>query len=466
MVNYLQALLSGILLFLGFAPFEYWIAPFLGIALLFRVLSEKDFGLRFSLALISGLGFFLPLLHWSSTYVGSIPWLVLATGQSLIFAAIALPRWRLTIVSAIGFAAIFNLVEILRMKAPFGGFGWGRVGFTQLSSLGMVYPLVGVTGVSLIVALASVASLSKLRIVISLLLITASALMGQLISQEDNDKDTLQITAIQGGVDRLGFEFNDRALRVLERHIAATKTVSNTRLYIWPENASDVDPFKNQEANSLIGDLVMTLNAPLLIGAVEQSPQGPQNSSLLIDTSVRLVSRYIKQDLAPFGEYMPVRKLSESVSSYAKQVTDFVSGERWIRHSIDGKTFQSLICFEILDDDHAKAGLKGVAFAVAQTNNATFGRSTEAAQQLQITRSRAAESGRDFAVVSTTGYTAHIDSTGKTLATAPQFAQTELTMQVALAHEDKETPAQKLNSGIWVVALLGLYLFSRMGLSR
>ncbi|NCZ58105.1 MAG: apolipoprotein N-acyltransferase, partial [Actinobacteria bacterium] len=101
-----------------------------------------------------------------------------------------------------------------------------------------------------------------------------------------------------------------------------------------------------------------------------------------------------------------------------------------------------------------------------QTNNATFGRSNEAAQQLQITRSRAAESGRDYVVVSTTGFTAHVDSRGKVVARAPQFAADSLTMKVRLQEPSKETPAQKLNSWFWVVSLGLAMAFSRWRLSR
>ena len=40
--------------------------------------------------------------------------------------------------------------------------------------------------------------------------------------------------------------------------------------------------------------------------------------------------------------------------------------------SLKGKTFQSFICFEVLDDDHVRAGAKDMDFLIAQTNNATF----------------------------------------------------------------------------------------------
>lgn len=466
MVNVLPAILSGILLFSGFAPLELWPGPFLGIALLFSLLNAKSFRQRISLSFIAGMSFFLPLLHWSSVYVGSIPWLVLATGESAIFALIGLLRWHRQWHSALSFAALFTLIELLRMKWPFGGFGWGRMGFTQIDSMTALYPIVGVTGVSLLIACSSFALLAFRRtIFIFGVIFLASTIPHNFLNPEEQDR-VLHVTAVQGGVDKLGFDFNDRALRVLERHVAATPAISKTDLYVWPENASDVDPLKNERANSLITDLIEKIDSPLLVGAVESTSKGPMNSSLLFDSDVEIESRYVKQDLAPFGEYMPVRKMAEAISPYAKSVRDFVPGTRWVKHYVSGIPFQSLICFEVLDDDHAKSGIKGTSFVVTQTNNATFGRSYEAAQQLQITRSRAAESGRNFVVVSTTGFTSHLDSSGHIVAVAKQFSAEALTMKVGLVDPASMSLAQRFNSLIWTLGLLLILGLTRMRINR
>ena len=153
MVNIFLAGLSGVLLWAGFAPIENFVAPFIGIALLFRALINKDLRDRFLITFLAGLSFFLPLLHWSSVYVGSTPWLVLAIGESVLFSLIGLLRLQRRWESALLFAALFTVVEILRMKFPFGGFGWGRLGFTQVDSLAWLYPFIGVTGISLLVSL-------------------------------------------------------------------------------------------------------------------------------------------------------------------------------------------------------------------------------------------------------------------------------------------------------------------------
>jgi len=342
----------------------------------------------------------------------------------------------------------------------------GKSCFTQIDSINFIFPFIGVTGVSLIVALAALICTSARKVGAALLIafLFGNAAINFLV--KDLRETDLQITAIQGGVDNLGLEFNDRAMRVLDRHIQATVRVPETDLYIWPENASDIDPFKNPIANSKVVELINEIDAPLLIGAVEISDLGPKNSSLLLNNRGSLDSRYVKQDLAPFGEYMPMRRLAEAISPYAEQVNDFLPGNKWIKHLVNGAPFQSLICFEILDDDHAKDGAQGSSFLVAQTNNATFGESSEAAQQLQITRARAAESGREFAVVSTTGFTAHIDNRGKVLGSLPQFLPDQLTMKIDLVEPERATLAQRLESWMWALGLMALFGLLRVRLSR
>ena len=448
-----RAIASGLLLFAAFPPFTLWPAALLGAALLFFLLADEKLSRRFLLALLAGGAFFAPLLHWSSIYVGSLPWLILALGECLIFSLIALAPIKRSIYGAIVFASSFTLIELLRMKAPFGGFGWGRIGFTQVDSLQMFYPIIGVVGVSFIAL--SLSALVVVRPKYAFLLIPILALSFFDVNLNTPSGKTLKIVAVQGSVPQLGLEFNQRALAVLNNHIDATPKQSNADLIIWPENASDVDPITNLKARQGIADLIKEIEKPLLIGAVEQRGSGPLNSSLFYGADGELHSRYVKQDLAPFGEYIPLRSISEIISPLARQVRDFIPGDNWVKHKVNNMEFQSLICFEVLDDDHIQSGAVNAEFFVAQTNNATFGDSYQAAQQLQITRARAAELSRQFAVVSTTGYTAHIDQNGKVLTAAEQFKPVALEMEIE-AFKDRATTVR--GSLFWTGILSVLWL--------
>ena len=456
--NLVLSALSGFFLWTAFAPFEFWPGSFLGAATLFITLRDQDFKARLLFALISGFTFFAPLLHWSGVYVGSLPWLALTSLETALFSAIALIRINRDFHSVLRFAALFTLIELFRMKFPFGGFGWGRVGFTQTDSLSHLYPLIGVTGVSFFTILFASALVQRnTRLIVSFLLVLMITTIWQ---PQTTMTKTIQIDAIQGGVDQLGLDFNARALSVLNRHVLVTQSIKKPgNLVIWPENASDLDPIKNEEAARLLKEALSSVNRLILVGAVEQGSRGPANSSLLFSPEGKVLSRYVKQDLAPFGEYIPLRPVSEFFAGQAKTVTNFIPGEKWIPHSVEGMRFTSFICFEVLDDDHVRNGAQGSNFLVAQTNNATFGRSPQSSQQLQITRARSAELIREFAVVSTTGWSAHIDSRGRVDSRLPQFTPGYLSMN--LQGMAGSSPASRLRSWHWAIFLAFALAFTR-----
>ena len=338
------------------------------------------------------------------------------------------------------------------MKYPFGGFGWGRIGHTQVDLLPGIYSIVGIAGISFFIAfVAGAIALLRFRIIaLAPLPILASIFIPNIAST-----DSLKIVAVQGGVDELGLDYNSRALSVLKRHAQTTRLISsNPQLVVWPENASDIDPLNSAEAAKIISETLNEVRAPLLVGAVLQSEAGPKNVSILYESNSEIASMYVKQDLAPFGEYIPIRSIAEFIAPEAKRVRDFQPGKRWIHHEIAGNRFQSIICFEVLDDDFLRTGLKDSQFSVAQTNNATFGKSPQARQQLQIIRARAAEFQRDFAVVSTTGFTAHINGRGEIADSLDQFDSGILEMEVET--RSAETLASGINSWFW----LGIFILA------
>src|SRR4051812_40757818 len=88
------------------------------------------------LGLVYGAGLFGPMLHWTSTYVGSVPWLILVFAETWYTAAMAalLPlvqrlRWR-----ALFTGTLWVVQEAVRDRFPFGGFPWGRWAFSQAES--------------------------------------------------------------------------------------------------------------------------------------------------------------------------------------------------------------------------------------------------------------------------------------------------------------------------------------------
>jgi apolipoprotein N-acyltransferase len=425
------AFLYGVLAQMAFAPVDIWIFFPIAIALIIRRTHNKKFRSRALDGFAFALGFTLPLLHWSSTYVGIWPWLILSIGEALLIAPFTLfanqKGWKLlcTVSSS------WVVLEWIRGNYPFGGFGWGRAGFiavdshfSEILSFGGV-PLASFTVVFIGVLIYLAFIKFNFRYFPILLILFANAFIP---NANSNINSVFKVAAVQGSVPDLGLDFNSQRTAVLNNHLKLTEnwnTQANRPpnfepdLFIWPENASDVDPLTT--ARKQISKLVDFLGKPLIVGGVGNANSRPTNLSILWEPKSDPTDIYSKRHLAPFGEVMPLRSLAEFVSPLAKNVTDFQAGDRSVIFEVGQSKILPVICFEILDDSLLRTGTKNANLIVAQTNNATFGKSAESDQQLQITRSRAIESGRSIVVVSTVGNTALIDQNGKVRSILPKL---------------------------------------------
>ena len=168
---------------------------------------------------------------------------------------------------------------------------------------------------------------------------------------------------------------------------------------------------------SKITQISTDLRTPILIGGVTKSAAGLRNQSILLNPTAQQI--YTKRYLTPFGEYMPLRNIATKFSSYANNVTDFVGGTDDHIFTVNGLTFQTLICYELLNDSFRDQILGD--FLTVQTNNATFGDTAQLEQELNIAKVRAIETGRFIPYVSTTGVTSFIDNNGQVYSELSKF---------------------------------------------
>lgn len=467
MVKILKTLLAGVLLSASFPPINLWFLAPISLAIFYHQLIDSERKIRLQISLIYALCFFAPLLHWSSIFVGALPWLILSIGESLFFLFFAIVKWKKDTLHYARFAALWVLIELIREKFPFGGFGWGRIGFSQIQApLSFYLPIIGVTGLSfltLIFALHLADQKYRRNTFITFVLLVAlgygtEKIFDKRISQ-DAKADSIRVTLIQGGVPQANLNFNSTPMAVFNNHYETTLKYLESRdfattpadLIIWPENASDLDPFRTKTIADKIVNLKKEGGADLLIGAVLDGKTGPENAAIHYRSSGEIV-KYLKRDLAPFGEYIPLRALAEKISPLARNVVDFQPGK--VRQIFRVKTgqFTPLICFELLDDQVFTESANESNFLVSMTNNATFGESSEAAQQFLIARVRAYEMRKVAAVVSTTGFTGFIDSKGGVALQAEQFQSTALSQKVVL--HSYRTPISRYRSAPEIAACL------------
>ena len=396
----------------AFEPIGLWFLAIFGFAIYLRKMQTVRTPILYSFV----FGFLLNaiVLFWSGKYVGLLPWLLLAFLMSLFYLPVG---WMYKKSNSIWLSALTVLImEELRSRFPFGGFGWTRIAFSQVESPAL--PIVAAGGVIALSAFTILASafLTKLNLknLAFLVLIFVSAII---LPNNPEGSGSVKLLAIQGNTPEVGLGFNSRPKAVFDLHIEATQDFAkeNYDAIVWPENAIDIDPNDYPEVAREITSLNRSLKAPLIAGVVTRSGGNPQNASILYSELGVAESIYLKRGLTPFGEYIPFRAIAEFVSPLAKTVTDFIPGNGRVTHKISGFNIGPIICYEIIDDDLVRDMARNSQALIVQNNNATFANTAQSAQQLAITRIRAVEHSRYILSISTIGISAFIDNNGRVL---------------------------------------------------
>ena len=455
------SLVSGLLAYAAFPPIGLWFCAPISLALLIHVLSLGRFRERALAVIVFGIAFFGPLLSWSNSYVGDIPWLILTVLQVAFLLPLALIPMS-SIRNLFMFPFLWVLVEFLRSHFPFNGFGWGRIAFSQADTpYSQIARIGGAPLLSFFVALLAVffALTYQKRIAAAILLVVSliTFTFVATISRPPLPKRDFAFIAVQGGVPSLGLDFNSRATQVFENHLRTTVNymtshATKPNVIIWPENSIDVDPFKNLVVRDQLQSVADEFNIPFIVGAVLQQGSNFHNASILWEPLKGPTTIYLKRHLTPFGEYIPLRAIAEIVSPYAKNVVDFVPGNRIVIHRVAKAKFAPIICFELLDDAALRAMAKQSNAFVVQTNSATFGLSAESDQQLGITRIRSIEHQRYSISISTSGISALVDPRGRLTHRTGQNRAAVIDSEIGLINS--LSPADRYGSHIEALLIL------------
>jgi apolipoprotein N-acyltransferase len=450
LVALLITALSGALLSAAFEPVgKWWVAPIAIAAHMFALsLTKRKVLSTFIFAAVMNL----IVLHWSSTFVGSLPWLILALGLSVLYLPLALvSRWGMP-----AYPLIFVLLEEVRNRFPFGGFGWVRLAYTQADApFSKIAAIGGAAGLSAFTLLCGLILFFLLKRRFSIITLIPFLLV--LIPINLTTTGSTKVLMIQGNVPQMGLDFNSRAKAVFNNHFERTQAEltkdSNVDFVLWPENSVDVDPFTNVDVKQGLD----SIDKPLIIGAIMGKGNKLLNTSILWGGD--LPPTYVKQHLTPFGEYIPLRSLASKISPYTDRVTDFEPGQSQVLFTVKSAVIAPIICFELVDDQILHEGAVSANILAVQTNSATFGMSAESAQQLSITRVRAIEHGRNIVSVSTTGYSAVINSEGKVVQKSSMGTAESIRADVGLL--EGKTPRDAAGDWALVGVLFVLFVVAR-----
>jgi apolipoprotein N-acyltransferase len=471
--RYRQALavLIGAAGVLCFAPFQlFWLAPavWAGLfALLLRAENPRQAALT---GLSFGLGFFLCGVSWVyvslSVFGGMAWWLAgiaafLFCGVMALFpmaAGAAFKRWQPPRFwqQALFFAGLIATVDWIRSWI-FTGFPWLTVGYTQSppSPLAGFAPILGVHGLSLIVALSG-ALLLRWRVgLIFLALSTVAGLALQQIRWTQPSGEPISVALIQGNVPQ-EMKFRPEAFfRTLDLYHELIAQ-NPAQLTLLPETA--IPAFFDQLPPDYVDALKTTAEAhggDLILGTLTGAGNDYWNSALSLGRSP--LQTYSKTHLVPFGEFIPPG-FSWFMNIASIPMSSFSRGtEKQPPLAVAGQQVAINICYEDVFGEEIIRALPAAGILANLSNTAWFGHSLAQPQHLQIARMRAVETGRPMLRATNTGMTAVITAEGALQAVLPAFTQGVLTADVR-AYQGMTPYAQIGNLGFLIIA--GLFLLA------
>lgn len=463
--------LSAFLLILAFPNFNYEPLAWVGLVPLFWALRNASPARAAFLGWLSGFAFFTGVIPWIYNvlfHYGHLPGpvsvfllLVLTAYLALFFSAFAfILSWAKTKVDfpdILLAPALWVSLEYLR-GTLLSGFPWALLGYSQSLTLPLVQvaDITGVYGVSFLIVLVNAALFRLLQafldrnftpalkeILAAGLLLGMTAGYGYLRLNElkpgDRSGTPLRIGLIQGNIPQdVKWEpkFQEETLQTYADLTLRTFAV-RPNLIIWPETAV---PFFFQEVpayQSRILDLSVKVSAPILFGSPAFDRKGPEtryyNSAFLISPDRRIVGRYDKIHLVPFGEYAPLSGILWFTKDIIGALGDFHSGEEVVNLSLPQGNFGVLICYEAIFPGLTRQFVnRGADFLVNITNDAWFGRSAAPFQHMSMVRLRAIENRVPIARAANTGISGFIDPAGRLLQSSEIFTKAILSDTIYL----------------------------------
>ena len=459
MLYVLYALIAGAASAFAFEPVGWWPVLLVAIAALCELLDRtRSLWKALLLGWVFGLGQFVIGLNWiatSFTYQAAMPaWLgwvavVLLSLYLAVYPAIAtgVGWWfgrddRVVMVTVLGGA--WAITEWLR-GIVFTGFPWNPLAAALAPTpLIGVTPLVGTYGMSgIVVLLGGAIWLEYYKKWLPLVVILAVTVLLWLLPSSAVPPDPLTIRNIKivqpniGQQDKWTPGYDQEAARRLAA--LSGPPTGEPRLLLWPE-AAITAPVEDQRAaqqgfaqfQRMRAASVLGPNDVLLTGGLAvESRDGvlidrAANSVFALSPGGKIIGRYDKAHLVPYGEYLPMRPLLSYIglSRLAPGDFDFTPGPgpRTINVGGEWGKVGFDLCYEIIFSGHVVDSNNRPQFIFNPSNDAWFGR-WGPPQHLAQARLRAAEEGLPVLRATPTGISAVIDARGNVVKQIPWRTQ-------------------------------------------
>ncbi len=447
------AVLSGVLLPLGFAPFGLYPLIPVSLAALWLLWDDRRPVVAARIGFAWGVGAFLAGTYWlyiSIHIFGKAPaplavFLMLAL-VAIMAAYTGLAGYLVRRIDAAGAFGVLLVMPGIWVVSEwlrgwlFSGFPWLSLGYGLIDSpLSGFAPVLGVHGVSLAAVLLAgglvllLAGRSYQRLIAATLI--AAILFGgqrlaavQWTSAEDRQ---LRVALVQGAVPQDRKWLPSQLEPTKQLYLELTRSHWDRDLIVWPEAAIPAILHEEFDFLETVQEEARSTETSLVLGMLERDPLDGRYFNTLIALGDRQAI-YRKRHLVPFGEYFPVPEfVREWMRLLSLPYSDITPGPRAQSPlPLAGEMAAPTICYEDAFGAEQLDFLPEAGLLLNVSNDAWFGNSLAPHQHLQIARMRALESGRFLLRATNTGISAVIGPQGTVLARSPQFETHVLTAEI------------------------------------
>lgn len=495
------ALLSGALVSLAFPGVGWgwlaWVAMAPYLALMMVPRRKRDYwttSLAFGFGLFGGLMYWLLAMH-PLTWIGpqitvplslaivTLAWLGVAGGMALgvaftgLFLGIAYREdSRRTglggVMAVVAPTLLWTALEWIQAQGVFG-FTWGNLATTQTAYLPLLqgiqlvgpFPLAG-----LIVAVnAALAWIWHTRhpapLAVTLAVLTAWGGYGLWALNRPLDGPAMKVAVIQGNVtqdEKWDRSEADPHLKMLDRYLGLTGTVSQATLVIWPESAIPMFLREDPRVWDRLAQEAKTRGQYLMTGGFHREPGADgqwkvYNAVSAWSPSAGNLGFDFKRHLVPYGEYVPGRKwMPDFMAALNLLPYDVTPGDRPSPFSVGGLRIGTGVCFDSIFPEVIRETASVSDALVLVTNDAWYKRTAAPWQHLAQGALRAVENRRYFIQAANTGASGIVDPFGRVVKVAPLFEPTVVEGEIRAVTE--RTPYNRYGDWLSILALAGSVL--------
>ena len=446
---YVLPFVIGLITSYSLPPYSFFFINFITLPILFfYFLSNYSKGkwISFKIGWVFGFGYFISNLYWIS--------------NSLTFEEIFKPLIPLSIIiiplflgvfygfitffcyffnlkknfsSILIFSLFFSLIEYLR-SFIFGGFPWNLIAYSLTDYLQLIQILsyIGTYLFNLLcITFFLIPSIiffnykKKNKIILfsfSIILLFANFFYGFSIIKKNEEIKKIHlnfvIKIISPKIDINRFFQNEAPEETINDLIKLSRpNKSEKTIFIFPEGVLSNVYLQDLKNFRSIFSENFSENHKIILGISSYENSKIFNSLVVLDKEVNILAQYYKNQLVPFGEFLPFENLLTSFG--LKKITQgyqsFSSGNKRKVINLDNFNFIPLICYEIIYSGKLKKDKKEFDFIINISEDGWFGDSIGPHQHFSHSIFRSIEEGKNLLRSANNGISAHIDATGRVI---------------------------------------------------